>query len=229
VDLSVSSVSDTSISANVSVHSDAPNTTCEVSVTSQGWNGMGFSLRPVGGGSGQQATGRTSAALHVVSSCGDERDTIIQEYATYCVSLTPSCSDFNTSASSEYFQHSELVVNEPYSWSLIRQPLTINKSVGYGLDRWRELSGGTHTVTSGYRGPAHNQAKGGAPNSRHQYGDAVDLRNVTHSQQEYIDLRNAAKDGNPNAGASWVEDTTGPCALNCVHADWRNRATVYAH
>jgi len=54
------------------------------------------------------------------------------------------------------------------------------------------------------------------------YGDAVDLRNVTQTTQEYWNMANAARWGSPNADADYVEPLDGPCALSCVHADWRN-------
>jgi hypothetical protein len=60
------------------------------------------------------------------------------------------------------------------------------------------------------------------------YGDAMDLRNESQTVQEYNEMANAAKNGNPNAGASYVEELTGPCSLVCVHADWRNTAGPYS-
>lgn len=53
------------------------------------------------------------------------------------------------------------------------------RGLGYALDRYRETVGPTRVV-SGYRCPRHNRAVGGAPLSRHQQGDAVDVAAVQH-------------------------------------------------
>ncbi len=206
-------LSDSQIEAGYSVDANAGVGARSVSVTTSGGTsgGLTFNVTAPGGG-----------------GCGYERDTLIQEYATYNVNLTPECAWFTQSASSQYFTFSELHVNDFYSWALIRQPLVVNKSSGYGLDRWRELYGGPRTVNSGYRSPSKNASIAGAAQSRHMYGDAVDLANASHTRQEYDDMANAAKYGNPNAGASWVEDWSGPCGDGCVHADWRNAAGGYS-
>ncbi|MCB0975364.1 MAG: DUF882 domain-containing protein [Actinobacteria bacterium] len=43
------------------------------------------------------------------------------------------------------------------------------------LEALREASGGPITIISGYRDPAYNQLVGGAKNSQHMYGRAVDI------------------------------------------------------
>ena len=43
------------------------------------------------------------------------------------------------------------------------------------LERLRAAVGRPCVIVSGYRCPAHNRAVGGASQSRHLYGDAVDL------------------------------------------------------
>jgi len=166
--------------------------------------------------------------------CGDERDTIIQEYITYHVSLIPQCSWFTQSAHSQYFSFSQLNVNGVYSWALVKAPLTVDKSSLYGLDRWSDLLGGSQTINSAYRSPAHNASIGGRPGSRHQFGDAADLNNFSQSLPEYtqkacaasVAQTNARKEVScspqPDAGADYVEPTTLACQLKCVHADWRN-------
>jgi len=158
------------------------------------------------------------------ASCGDERDAIIQEYASQGVSLTPQCSDFNQSAHSAYFSHAELTVNEPHSWSLIRQPLTIDKSSGYGLDKWRDAYGSSRALNSVYRSPVKNASVGGAKDSRHMYGDAADMRNASGSDDEYNAMKTAAQ----TAQADYIEPVTGPCKKACVHADWRDTSGGYS-
>ncbi len=201
-------------------------------VTSDSQIDLSVSLAPVNSdGSITLGVGTAACVIPVLAAptgCGDQRDTIIQEYVTYGVSLTPQCSWFTLTAHSEYFQFPELKVYDPYSWALIRQPLTINKSYEYGLDRWWQLWGASRISNSGYRSPSHNASVGGAQNSRHLYGDAMDLRNETGTVQEYNSMADAAKYGNPNAGASYVEPLDGPCGYGCVHADWRNTAGPYS-
>ena len=153
------------------------------------------------------------------TGCGDERDQMIAEYATYGGYLSPTCASFTKTAHSVYFAFAELNVNDSYSWAIIRYPLTAPASSGYGLDLWRADAGGVpRYVNSAYRAPAHNQAVGGVPNSRHIFGDAVDLRNVPQTQAEYNLLSNAANE----AQADYIEPWTGPCGSGCVHGDWRN-------
>ena len=47
--------------------------------------------------------------------------------------------------------------------------------IGHLLDPLREAWGGPVAVNSGYRSPALNAAVGGAPRSRHMYGEAADI------------------------------------------------------
>lgn len=65
-------------------------------------------------------------------------------------------------------------------------------------------------IGSGYRSPGHNKHVGGAPFSRHQYGDAVDLSGVEASLSE---VRDACR----IEGASYVKVYS-----SHVHCDWRN-------
>jgi len=169
------------------------------------------------------------------SGCGDERDDIIQEYIAYSVGFTPPCEWFTQTARSAYFSFSELTVNSPYSWALIKWPLVVAPSLNYGLDYWRDLLGAPQIVNSGYRSPRHNHTVGGAPQSRHLWGDAVDLRNFTRSESEYWEKRYAAigtpnQPNAPHARADYVEPLSGPCGYGCVHADWRSTDEGrYAH
>ena len=115
----------------------------------------------------------------------------------------------------------------------MKKPLAVPKSALYGLDRWRELLGSPQILNSAYRNPAHNaNTSGSAPDSRHMWGDAVDMRNVTQTQEEYkvkaclanYDTLNLNCDKSvPDARADYVEpkDLPNACGLVCVHADWR--------
>lgn len=226
--------SDSEIALQVTVDPSAPTqTNVQVTVTSNGYGGGQFFYEPQGGQSNQVTQ---SAQIQAVS-CGDARDSLIGEYRTYNVNLTPLCAWFTQSAHSVYFTYNELTTQSDYSWALIKKPLTVSASSGspnYGLDKWRELIGLAQTVNSGYRNPSHNASVGGAAQSRHMYGDAVDLRNVARTEAEYWDKAcKARKDYNatfisncdqsqPDARADYVEPLTGPCGYGCVHADWRS-------
>lgn len=120
------------------------------------------------------------------------------------------------------------------AWDLIKYPLTVSQSANYGLDDWRNLLGGPQIVNSGYRDPAHNAGVGGMPNSRHMFGDAVDLNNGTQTRNEwvtkgcyasisYMARYSVSCPNSTDAGAGYVEPISGHCAYACVHADWRNR------
>lgn len=187
----------------------------------------------------QTAQGGSQGGVTVAACSGQVP--IIQEYVTYSVvdSTTkqpwvPSCGWLTQTAHSVYFTFAELTVNETVAWDLIKYPLTVSQSQNYGLDDWRSLLGGPQTVNSGYRDPAHNHSIGGAVDSRHMLGDAIDLANATRSHDEYVTKACNASASYSNthyslnctnttdAGAGYVEPWTGPCGTGCVHADWRN-------
>ncbi len=197
----------------------------------------------VGAGLGFQSNGTTTAQSNhgtfqvqtqMPAPCGDQRDTITQEYITYGVQLLPQCSWYTQTAHSAYYTFSQFNVHGSYAWALVKLPSTTSQSSGYGLDRWTQLIGSLQTINSAYRSPAHNAQIGGNPRSRHMFGDAVDLNNATHSLAEYTQKACAASvaaaktyggvtcASQPDASADYVEPTTLACHLNCVHADWRN-------
>ena len=96
------------------------------------------------------------------------------------------------SAASQYFTFANINVPSPalgspeFNWALVKKPLVVPATNGYGLDYWRQLFGSSRTINSGYRDPAQNVKAGGVPASRHQLGDAVDLRNQTGTLQEWL-------------------------------------------
>lgn len=164
-----------------------------------------------------------NSTLPPCGGCGDERDQIIAEYFTYGVNFVPVCVNFTQTAHSVYFTFSELNTGD-YTWALVRQPLTISQSSGYGLDDWRANYGSSRIVNSAYRNPARNYAVGGAANSRHMFGDAVDLRNQSGGVPEWNAMVSAAN----SAKADFVEPQNGPCGLACTHADWRSHSGGYS-
>ena len=204
----ITSASDTAISAWVDTSSLGGS--AAVTVTANGYGGNGF----MQGWPGEAETSGPAEATISAPGCGDQRDTIIAQYAKYGVHLTPTCSSFAQSAQSEYY--TSLMTGN--SWAIIRQPLTINKSNGYGLDRWVQLYGTARGLTSVYRTPLDNAAAQGKPQSRHMYGDAADLDNPSRLLTDWQNLISAAN----GANADFVEPQSGRCGLSCAHADWRN-------
>ena len=180
-----------------------------------------------------------------ILSCDDiVNDAIIQEYVTFNVvfypgttplSSAPHCLDFTEQAASVFYQFDALNTGD-YSWAIIRAPLVVPSSAGYGLDAWITQSGGApvRPLNSVYRNPARNfdPSVDGAQRSRHMFGDAVDMRNMSGTAcggsralpslcpqgvQEYNSLFRAAT----RARADYKEPLNGPCKLGCFHADWR--------
>ncbi len=168
--------------------------------------------------------------------CADDRDILIAEYTSYR-GYIPQCNWFTQSAHSLHFTFAQLNTPCPsyatpeYSWAMIRQPLVIPSSRGYGLDDWQDwysrLTGEQtpRTISSGYRDPYQNQLCGGVLNNRHVYGDAVDFLNVSGTQLEWRNMWAAAGPG--KARADFREPINGPCGLGCVHADWRQHGGGY--
>ena len=166
------------------------------------------------------------------SGCGDNRDQIIQEYANYNVvfypgttpqSSLPRCIDFTGQAHTSFYTFGDLDTGDNSHWAIIRSPIVNGSSAGYGLDAWvNHLGGGpARPLNSVYRNPAHNFSVGGAKRSRHMFGDAVDMRNISRTKKEYYTLAfNAALAQALKYG--YIEPLSGPCKLGCVHADWRN-------
>jgi hypothetical protein len=148
-------------------------------------------------------------------SCGDDRDSIIEEYRAGQVAWTPGCNDFSTSGGTAHFSWSELN-RSPGSG---HPPYGIVKSVLWtGLEDTRSnYARGGIVIDSGYRCPHGNALVGGAYQSRHMWGDAADMHSQDNpwSQTEWNLLRNAAV----AAGATYVEPYSQD--PDHVHADWR--------
>jgi hypothetical protein len=139
------------------------------------------------------------------SNGGDEREDIIQQYFAYGVGWMPSCSDFTQQAGSQFFTFSELNSGD-FSWAILRPSLLS------GADNTRINYGQPLIVNSGYRNPARNYQVGGTADSRHMYGDAIDLHS---NASTWSNIRNAGLD----AGACGEpKRLTFP---GWVHLDWR--------
>ncbi len=183
----------------------------------------------------------SSTTLLSAAGCGDVRDQIIAEYVTYAViddanngniPFRPICGSFTQTSHSFYFQFTELTVDNvcsglsPCPWAIIRSPLTIASSAGYGLDNWRDNYGSARHANSAYRSPAHNASVDVLTehDSRHMLGDAMDLNNDSGSSgdaasaaewNKMVAAANAAQ-------ASYVE-LNSESGYGHVHADWRNK------
>src|ERR1022692_572767 len=167
----------------------------------------------------------------------------------------PPCSSFTTPAHSALYKFNSLGegINNP---SLVRQPLTlpaVNGATpffpGMGLDTletvfeyYASAQGyGPRIITSGYRDPLANAVlrtpgskSGSSSNSRHMFGDAVDLHNEHYvmgppntngscnGQKAAIAEWEAMWSAALSAGVSIVEDKS-VSAYCHLHADWRNQ------
>lgn len=190
------------------------------------------------------ANGRTGTKTYTFTiGCGDERDEIIAEYVKNGVrfyadpqSPAPRCTDFTSIGHTEIYSFQDLMLPgddyESYGLGILGDALVAPASSGHGLDLWVSIldESSVRPINSAYRNPAHNASVGGAPQGRHQWGDAVDLRNYSNTLKEYLLLANAAR----AARASWIEEPVAPYTCrpgkgNCVHADWRYLTSSYVH
>jgi hypothetical protein len=172
---------------------------------------------------GNASTAPPQSTLPKGGPCGDERDKLIEAYKDDGIGLKLTCDDFTQSRHTEFFGFSVLTGHGGFKWALLRDPMLVSKDKGYGLDLLREDFGGERQINDAYRDPVHNTSAGGALRSRHMFGDAADVRNVTRSRQEWDRMWSAAQ----KADADYIEPINGPCKLSCLHADWRNHEGEY--
>jgi hypothetical protein len=141
------------------------------------------------------------AISRAATACGDQRDTIIAEYqqmyqwnkGEYPVQMAPSCEDFTQNHGTLYYSFNMLNTSDTqhgtgYTWAALRYPMMApTTEYDYGLDQWAleieqtASDPSIRNLNSAYRSPSVNEAVGGSfqpgRNSRHMFGDAVDLRN----------------------------------------------------
>jgi hypothetical protein len=162
--------------------------------------------------------GRTtdSATLITPPACGDERDAAIAEYSTYHVGLRPNCSDFTQSTPSTNFSFSTLNSGN-YSWAILRSYLGTNLDAIFP-------NAPAMVMTSGYRNPAKQHAVNpSTPNSRHSFGDAVDIATY-NSLTSWGQMHSAAKQWGTASGSPCFEPYT-VSTTNHLHVDWRPLAS----
>ncbi len=107
------------------------------------------------------------------SPCGNPQiDIVYGEYRNpvYATTYSPNCGDFATGVSTPNFGWNELNTGNDFQYGIFRGSLTT------GVECARRENGNTPLcINSAYRNPARNLRIGGATNSRHIFGDAVDF------------------------------------------------------
>jgi hypothetical protein len=202
----------------VTTSANDPGQDVAVSV-SGGTYGQGF-LQNQGAGKSASATASVAA-----TACGDQRDLMIAEYSLpqNLVTLRPTCPDFTqTSPSSNY---AFVGPGWPSSgsnylnWSTYRSWAILRSYLGSNLDAL--VSSGPPfgiVILSGYRNPAKQQTYWkGTRNSRHTYGDAVDVNTYRSNAQWQLMhdfVRGAA------AGVYACIEPIAQSSNNHLHMDW---------
>ena len=145
----------------------------------------------------------------------DELDQCRQEYIDLNKHFLPGREEFvneGTYVDPGHFPFSEINTGD-YSWAIF--------TIAQHLENIRNAIGSQNMpVNSGYRNPVHNANIGGATESRHIYGDAVDiaLRDYNNDgkvdREDWVYMRNAAY----TEGATYIE----PFYLTptWIHMDW---------
>lgn len=151
-------------------------------------------------------------APRFINNCGDQRGNIIAEYNQEGVAFTPNCSDFTQSVPSLSHYSFSQWNSSTYGWAILKDTVVSNTYCVVANH------GSTPPFSSGYRNPVRNLQVSGALNSRHVYGDAVDLDTPNAPNNTmYNALRTIAKGG--SCGVACVEPRS--IAPNHFHADYR--------
>lgn len=147
-----------------------------------------------------------------INNCGDERGNIIAEYHDQGLDLTPTCTNFTQSVPGASHYSFGQWNSGSYSWALLEEAVTSNTYCV--VDNYGSAPG----FNSGYRNPVHNVGVGGAQNSRHVHGDAVDLDTPNAPDDTaYNLLRHIAK--NVGCGTACVEPRS--ISPGHYHGDYR--------
>jgi hypothetical protein len=139
--------------------------------------------------------------------------------------------DFSTSGQSAggYFTFNKLNSGD-YPFGIVKQRLYV------GLEKLRAsirasrpgLKDQELEITGGYRNPIHNKGEGGRPDSRHQWGDAVDIElfdingdGIIGDAGDFILFDQIATNnvGEDSPSAGYTEPIKE--AVNHYHVDWR--------
>jgi len=162
-------------------------------------------------------TSSDSATITTPAPCGDDRDTIIKEYYSLGVTLHPVCSSFSSTAQlGSIFTFSQLNSSYFPDWAILLSSLysgTANTQSNYGSSL---------TPNSGYRDPqkekdidtGQGMTSIWTVNSRHEYGDAVDL-----ATGSILTTFNSIRSAGLKAGA--CAEPKANSGVAHVHLDWR--------
>lgn len=150
------------------------------------------------------------------ADCGNPIPTLIRrEYKDYSVNMMPECSQIEEWPG-DRFTKSE---DTHGTWGILRSVIFVRLAA---IQEYAAL--GDMDITSGYRCPHRNALiPGAAANSRHMYGDALDMyppaQYYTPKNEYYFDwIRNAAAQTSPYLLTEWET-----YADRHLHADWRNQ------
>ena len=184
--------------------------------------------QPAGSRTATATRAKASAAAKATRTssrtpCGDGRDALIQAYEDQGIPVDLTCADFTRTRRTATLSFTQLFRATTQEWALLRDPMLARQNQGYGLDILINAYGAPRTINSSYRDPIRNKQAGGAKRSRHLFGDAADLDVVSNSLEEWQRMWTAAE----KASADYIEPQSGPCKLNCLHADWRNHDGGY--
>jgi hypothetical protein len=145
-------------------------------------------------------------------ACGDGRTALIQEYRDHGVHVIPVCADFTRDAHSVHFSFALLNTGD-HDWAILRPTLLAGLESIYTQNGDRRIG-----INSAYRNPARNaRLQGSAPNSRHLYGDAVD---ITSDEDTWDHFRAI---GISLGGCVEPVNLSG---TGHVHVDWRGSCPV---
>jgi hypothetical protein len=141
--------------------------------------------------------------------CGDGRTALIQEYRDHAVRVIPVCADFSRDAQSVHFSFALLNTGD-HDWAILRPALLAGLEAIYTQNGNRPIR-----INSAYRNPARNaKLPGSARNSRHLYGDAVDIASDESTWEHFRAI------GIGLGGCVEPVDLSG---TGHVHVDWRGR------
>ena len=155
-----------------------------------------------------------AAITTIPAACGDQRDTIVAEYESYGTPYFPECDNFTQDTEDPVYTF-ELLNQGTYSWAILTD---------YFILDLHELAAlNSFTNSSAYRNPAREYAvsvaNGGTyhPGSRHQYGDAIDVKSTEATWGTY------QTDGHQTGACVEPEEVQNSWAH--THLDWRKEAT----